>query len=175
MKQILDAMQEPNADLSAPIDEFSPSAGIWMVPWRQLGFDFCAVYLIATATRWPVKVGMSDCAAARLAQLQTSHWNELRVWRYWVCENRKAARTLEQKTHELLCEGSRRLLGEWFDMDLEKAAETVVFAAENLGIEIAKEIPETERYRPVFDYLNSVYEKRGRQRDREEARATRGA
>jgi hypothetical protein len=130
---------------------------LWMVPWRQYGFNYCGVYLIGPNNRWPLKIGISECAYKRIDALQTAHWQRINCHGYWLCENKKAAALVERKAHELLKEGSRHLMGEWFDIDLKKAAEIVVFAADAVGVEIVADIPKIDKFRKVFAYLEIAY------------------
>lgn len=133
-------------------------ADLWTVPWRKLGFDYCGIYLITPEGKWPVKVGISEDAAGRLNTLQTSHWHQMCIASYWICENKSVARKLEAKVHESL--KNRRLMGEWFDINLPKASEMVEFEAETLGIELAKKIPETAKFAPVRHHIQSFYDAR---------------
>lgn len=126
---------------------------LWRVPWKDFGFAYCGVYLICQRTRWPVKIGISECASRRLSGLQSSHWSELMVGRYWLCESRRWAKEVETAAHDRL-ESGHRLLGEWFDIDIEKAASVVEFSAQVVGVELATGIPETDKYKEVLDYLS---------------------
>lgn len=140
--------------------ELDYHADLWMVPWRRFGFDFCGVYLIAPAGKWPVKVGMSEDAARRLNSLQTAHWQQMRIMSYWICENKAAARQIEAKCHAEL--KNKRMMGEWFDIKADAAADVVEFCGELLGIGLAKRVPETARFAQVKAHIESFYDARGR-------------
>lgn len=142
--------------------ELSVDGDLWRVPWKDFGFDYCGVYLICQRTKWPVKIGISECAAKRLDQLQTAHWNELIVGGYWICENKAAAKRLEASAHADLIEQRRHLLGEWFDMDVDRAAGIVEFAAQRIGIEAAREVPKNEKFADVWAFLDQQWAKRSR-------------
>lgn len=140
--------------------ELDYQADLWVVPWRKLGFDYCGVYLIAAAGKWPVKIGMSEDAAKRLNSLQTAHWQQMRIMNYWICENKAAARQIEAKCHLEL--KSRRMMGEWFDIRADAAADVVEFCGELLGIELAKKVPETARFAAVRAHIEAFYDARGK-------------
>lgn len=135
---------------------------LWRVPWRRFGFDYCGVYLISQLSNWPVKIGMSDCASRRLDQLQTSHWNELTVSAYWICETRAHAKAIEARAHAMLEKEGRRLLGEWFDLDVRKASSIVDFAAQTLGFEARRDLPRNDKHAAVWEYLDREWLKRNR-------------
>lgn len=139
-------------------------ADLWTVPWRRLGFDYCGVYLITPEGKWPVKIGISDDAAKRLNSLQTSHWHQMRIASYWICSDRASARKLEAKAHDAL--KNRRLMGEWFDIQIEKAVDLVEFEASIIGVELAKEIPETARFDAVKAHIDAFYAARGNHLDK---------
>ena len=84
--------------------------------------------------QWPVKVGVSWDPVKRLNTLQTSHWERLRVLRFWYCRSRPAAFRLEKRAHEIL--SVRLLLGEWFDIDVSAAEKVIKRAAEEESIAI---------------------------------------
>jgi DNA-binding XRE family transcriptional regulator len=68
------------------------------------------VYFIRAGRKGPVKIGVADSIAVRLAQLQTAHWRELSVIR----EIEGGARE-EQWLHSHF--RSRHIRGEWFHFD----------------------------------------------------------
>lgn len=138
--------------------ELDYQADLWTVPWRKLGFGYCGVYLITPEGKWPVKIGISEDAAARLNSLQTSHWHQMRVVDYWVCESKASARKLEARAHLSL--GGRRMMGEWFDITVAKAAEIVEFEAGVIGVELAKKVPDTAKFAPVRAHIESFYDAR---------------
>lgn len=144
--------------------ELDYQADLWTVPWRSLGFSYCGIYLITPEAKWPVKIGISEDAAARLNALQTSHWHQMRIVNYWVCEDRKRAKQMEAAAHRAL--RTRRMMGEWFDMRPEKAAETVEFEAEIAGIVLAKRIPETARFAAVRAHIEGFYAARAQHLDK---------
>ncbi len=135
---------------------------LWMVPWRKFGFDYCGVYVICPQAKWPIKIGISDNAAKRLTQLQTGHWSRLKVAAYWVCESAAKARQIESIAHSALEKKNKRLLGEWFDIRPDKAAELVEFEAEIAGIELMKRVPETAKFEPIKQHLDAFYDLRYR-------------
>lgn len=124
-----------------------------MVPWKQYGFDYCGVYLIGPQKRWPLKVGISESAYKRIDALQTAHWQQIDCHAYWICENKRAAALVERKAHALLKDGPRHMMGEWFDIDINKAREIVVFAAQSVGVEIVSDLPRVDKFKKVFAYL----------------------
>ena len=144
---------------------------LWAVPWKQFGFDYCCVYLITPENRWPVKVGFSECGATRLATMQTAHWSLLRVADFWICENKTLARQVELKSHLNLRDANRGMLGEWFDIKVDKAVEVVEFAAKSLGVELVKRIPETDKFNEVRKYMQQFYNSREKVLDKEMAEA----
>jgi hypothetical protein len=144
--------------------ELDYQADLWTVPWRKLGFGYCGIYLITPEGMWPVKIGISEDAASRLNSLQTSHWHQMRIVDYWICENKTLARKLEATAHDSLAD--RRMMGEWFDIKSSKAAEAVEFQAGILGIELAKRLPDTAKFDPVRAHVESFYNSRHMHLDR---------
>jgi len=66
-----------------------------------------AVYLIRAGTLGPVKIGSAIDPIARMAGLQTAHWETLILVRQW-----EGGETEERKLHERFAEN--RLVREWF-------------------------------------------------------------
>lgn len=149
------AERESGADLSEDAARaifFDSKALLWMVPWKEYGFDYCGVYLIGPQNRWPLKIGISERVYARINTLQTAHWSRIDCHGYWICENRAAAAAVEKKAHEML-KDTRHLMGEWFDVDIKKATEVVIFAAQSVGVEMVADIPRIKKFRKVHSYL----------------------
>jgi hypothetical protein len=139
-------------------EDLDYQADLWAVPWRKLGFDYCGIYLITPEGKWPVKIGISEDAASRINSLQTSHWHQMRIASYWICENKNQARKLEASVHISL--KNHRLMGEWFDIKLHQAFEVLEFEAEKLGIELARKIPETAKFASVRHHIQAFYDAR---------------
>jgi hypothetical protein len=131
---------------------FSGNDMLWMVPWKEYGFDYCGVYIIGPENRWPLKIGISERAYTRVNTLQTAHWSRIDCHGYWICENRAEAAKVEKKAHDLL-KDTRHLMGEWFDVDVKKAAETILFAAQSVGVEMVADLPKTEKFKQIHAYM----------------------
>lgn len=167
MSRIHNRQKIPFVDPWGPNNEIDYHQDLWAVPWKQFGFEYCCVYLITPSSRQPVKIGISENAASRLNTLQTAHWEPLQVSRYWLCADKNAARQVELKSHLTLRDSARGLLGEWFDVKLEKAAEIVEFAAKALGVELATKIPDTDKFAEVRKHMQAFYDTRYKVQDRE--------
>ncbi len=131
---------------------FDSGSLLWMVPWKEYGFDYCGVYIIGPENRWPLKIGISERAYTRVNTLQTAHWSRIDCHGYWICENRTEAAKVEKKAHEIL-KDTRHLMGEWFDVDIRKAAETVQFAAHLAGVEMVNRLPRINKFKKIYTYL----------------------
>lgn len=70
------------------------------------------VYLISPGPPKPTKIGRTDCLEMRLSSLQTGSWLTLEVIKWMPLEE---ARQFEQDLH--LKFNSKRLSGEWFNLD----------------------------------------------------------
>lgn len=152
------AREEASDDGFYPYDKswgyyFSHNELLWMVPWKEYGFDYCGVYIIGPEKRWPLKIGISERAYARINELQTAHWQRIDCHGYWICENKRAAALVEKKAHELL-KDTHHLMGEWFDIDFKKAAETILFAAQSAGVELVADLPKIDKFKQVHSYLD---------------------
>lgn len=78
-----------------------------------------SVYLIQAGVNGPVKIGQSDDPMARLAQLQTSHYEKLRL----------VGLILDGSESELHAKyADQRLNGEWFTASAELLAEVTLTA-----------------------------------------------
>lgn len=122
-------------------NQFPDNPAMWVVDWPKFGFKHCGVYVISQPSGWPVKIGMSSCGRDRLAAIQTSHWLTMKFHGFWVCDNRKQAREIEQKAHKHLRGIGAELSGEWFDMPAPKANEFIEGLAVKLGIELMTKFP----------------------------------
>lgn len=136
-------------------NEYGPQP-LWLLDWGELGFAYSGVYVIAPGGAWPNKIGISCCVPRRLIALQTSHWQKLHVFDYWLCENAKAARTVERSVHKILADDGKLLMGEWFDVRSNQASKVVEYAADREGIELARRIPETEKFAHVHQRLSDM-------------------
>jgi hypothetical protein len=138
-----------------PISYTEPDASppwIWEVRWANYGLKNCGIYVISQQrSAWPVKIGVSADVPRRIAELQTSHWNPLVCYHYWLCEDPKSAFRLERECHAILRRGGHSLLGEWFDLRASHAPKVVQFAAHKLEVEISTTVPDTERYKALRD------------------------
>lgn len=154
MKQTLKVDRIRDLELVEEDQDGVYNSELWRVDWKQFGFKYCGVYLVAPESGTPVKIGISETAVKRLAQLQTSHWQRLVIWDYWICENRHAAQKVEKKAHTLLQDLNKHLLGEWFDMRGEAVSRVVEFAAMHEAVELVQEIPNNDKFREVVEYLD---------------------
>lgn len=78
------------------------------------------VYVIGFAGRErPVKIGMAQNVPARLDGLQTGHHDLLEIKSSREFPSRPAAEKAERRAHRHFA--SKRLRGEWFDLDAAKA------------------------------------------------------
>lgn len=68
------------------------------------------------------KIGFSQNAQTRLAQLQAAAGGQLLLERHFVCGINQAG-AVERLAHQLLAE--KRLTGEWFDVTLEEAVAAI--------------------------------------------------
>jgi hypothetical protein len=130
--------------------------GLWQLDWPELGFAYAGVYIISPPSGWPVKVGISCAVQRRLAALQTSHWSRLTVFHYWLCENSKAAKTVERAAHTILKKDGKLMNGEWFDIREKQAPALITFAAEQEGIELAQDLPDTPKFKVAHQRLREL-------------------
>lgn len=79
-----------------------------------------SVYVIGPDVKGPVKIGIANNPKYRLAKLQTGFPENLYLYWSSVYDNAKA---MEASVHNAL--NAQRLNGEWFDISLEKAIETI--------------------------------------------------
>jgi hypothetical protein len=140
--------------------ETDPNDDLWRVNWKEFGFEYCGIYVITPKAGWPVKIGISSHAASRLLSLQTAHWNELIVARYWICETRNSAMKVERAAHRRLQRVGNHLLGEWFDARAEDAERIVGIAADQAGVQIPTRLPPSEKFDKVFAALKIGEEQR---------------
>lgn len=114
---------------------------LWRIDWKKAGFDFCCVYIIGPDKKWPMKIGISTSPGKRLRAMQTAIWDPLEVHKLYFAHTSDEAREIERAAHEWLHEKDKGLLGEWFSVRPDEAAEAVEFASLITGIEISKEPP----------------------------------
>lgn len=133
---------------------------LWRVNWKQHGYGFCGVYVVAPDNSWPSKIGISQNPVKRLLSLQTSCWRKLDIHKYCYAENFAAARKVEQKAHQILVDDGKAMLGEWFDIRPDKAMEVVEFASQIEGVEIMKSPPDDK----IREILRAHNFKAGQQR-----------
>lgn len=85
------------------------------------------VYLIATALddglKGPVKVGVSDNPAARLAQLQSGSPHKLKIAHLFPLPSRGAAFEIERALLDI--KDQQRMVGEWLDLEPIVAASLI--------------------------------------------------
>lgn len=135
---------------------------LWLVPWKRFGFSYCCVYLMAPFRKRPVKVGISNDPNARLCEIQISHWEPIFVHRAWICESFGLARKVELAVHKMLDREELKLKGEWFDLTIADAAKAVEHAGLETNIELASRLPETEKFEPVFEFLDAAIPKKAK-------------
>lgn len=114
---------------------------LWRINWKTNGYPYCGVYVITTDSLYPCKIGISINPIKRLANLQTSHWRPLQISGYRWCESQADAVKVEAKAHDILTDEGKALLGEWFDVRVEKAVEAMEWAALTLNVALNKHIP----------------------------------
>ncbi|MCX7319240.1 MAG: GIY-YIG nuclease family protein [Hyphomicrobiales bacterium] len=140
------AAKDPKLDVS--FDEC-----LWRIDWARLGYPYVGVYCICPDNKWPTKVGVSQNVPKRLGQIQVGVWRQVDVYGYFYCANAQEAFAIEAKTHELMRDAALQMQGEWFDIRPEKAIEFIQFAAEILGIELRKDIPNEEVKSAIYHAL----------------------
>lgn len=84
--------------------------------------DITYVYVIGRE-QGPVKVGISKNPTARLANLQGGCPFRLRILHKAAADSPAHAFAMEQEVHEV--HQPSRLIGEWFNIDLEQAIEAI--------------------------------------------------
>lgn len=112
-------------------------------PWRSF------VYVIQHDEAGPVKIGQAASPIARLAQLQASSPVEMHLRAAIACKGMNA---VERRAHKIAAE--QRLRGEWFDLSVLEAVETILRAASFEKVAI---LPVWEDFRPMF----AAYGERG--------------
>ena len=117
---------------------------LWRVDWKVHGLPYCGVYVITTDSLAPSKIGISVNPGKRLAALQTSHWRMLQITEYRWCATVADAVRIEKEAHRILSGDDKALMGEWFDVRANQAADVVDFAGQLLGIEVRKDIPDED-------------------------------
>lgn len=76
-------------------------------------------YIITTVVKlWPIKVGVSYDPRKRIRELQTGHWELLRVYEIFDCPG-NGAFMVERMFH--FENRAKRMQGEWFDMSATEA------------------------------------------------------
>lgn len=83
------------------------------------------LYIIASNTNGPVKLGYSDNPERRLKQLQTGNPENLKIFH---CEEIEVdnIRKAEKSLHTTL--GYKRLKGEWFSLNVSDAISEAIYA-----------------------------------------------
>lgn len=114
---------------------------VWKMNWKAFGSERCSIYVVAPEGTWPVKIGIAVYPISRVRDLQTSHWKKLEVVGAVWCHNKQDALNVERKTHAMLEDDNRRLLGEWFDRSAEQAIQAINFASDLTGIEVHDTLP----------------------------------
>lgn len=82
------------------------------------------IYIIGASRDGPVKIGVSNDADKRLRQLQTAQEKQLIVFAAEPCRATHAL-ALERLIHAQI--NHKRMVGEWFDIDVETAIAEVRF------------------------------------------------
>ena len=91
---------------------------------RKAEKELCdIVYAVAWSEEGPVKIGITDSEKSRLRTLQTGCPYKLSVMYSEACSSREQSQKLEAWCHERLA--AYRLEGEWFDLTVEQATETM--------------------------------------------------
>lgn len=148
--------------------ELPEPPSFWVVNWASLGFAYCGIYAIGQKTSgWPIKVGISTNAQSRLSSIQTGVWSKLQVFGYWLCEDSKAARTVEQATHALLRRDKLEMNGEWFDIRANQVGAVVEFVAAKAGIELVTKLPNSEKFREAKELAERARMRQMKQRGAE--------
>jgi len=92
---------------------------------------FHSLYLVTTDTDNPVKVGIAKNPEKRMADIQTSNFNSLRMHRFWWMPGQPITARIESafKCHFQL----QNLRGEWFDLPLSTAEAFIEASIRSLG------------------------------------------
>lgn len=107
-----------DCDLSRPISAAqAKQAG--KHPDRQV----CWVYVICWRKRGPCKIGVALDPRSRLSELQVANPYKLHIWRAFGVMGRALAFEAERRALGRLY--GRRLQGEWVDVTVNQAADTV--------------------------------------------------
>lgn len=130
------------------------------MPARPHGFTdfiheqgFHGIYLVTTIYGEPVKVGITEDPLARMSQLQTANFIELRMHRFWWTAGVQIAERIEREFKQHFEPSNIR--GEWFDLPLAAAELYVGERLQELGTWAVD-------HQAMIDYLD----KRERQRAR---------
>lgn len=91
-----------------------------------------AIYVIGADTG-PVKIGYASDIFQRLADIQISHWQTLKVHYAAWTSGRLTAGDVEKEAHAILDKAKLRVRGEWFDVSHQLACDTIHVAARNAG------------------------------------------
>jgi len=97
---------------------------------RENGFH--TVYLLKPVQGAPVKIGISEDPARRIATIQASHFDELVFHRFWWLPGLAVATRIESGFKNGFADCNLR--GEWFAMRPEQAEMQVEAAIKGLGI-----------------------------------------
>lgn len=92
-----------------PVDELMLTRGV------------SAIYIAAASLSGPVKIGKTNAPTRRLASLQTGNAEELHI--YGIFLIREGIAFIEGQAHRAF--RKRRLVGEWFDSDVDTAREMI--------------------------------------------------
>lgn len=149
------ASRRQHNDYNYGIQDNDPQQ-LWRINWKDYGFPYCGVYVITTDSLYPCKIGISVNPVKRLLSLQTSHWRPLQISGYRWCENAADAKKVEKEAHEILKEGGKSLMGEWFDIRVDKALEAIDWAGVTLSVVVNNFIPDEH------DVRMALYEIRDR-------------
>lgn len=98
------------------------------------GRALCCVYAVGPESGNPIKIGLAENIANRVSGIQTSNWVKLKCHLAAWTPGPAYAKMLEANCHKLLDKASKRISGEWFDINPEWAAKVIAHCAEDLGI-----------------------------------------
>ncbi len=103
------------------------------------------VYVLASDTSGPVKIGISSDPDRRVRQLQTGHADPLTVLHREPVGDAARAKAFETLIHRNVSHLRKR--GEWFDMTAEQAIRQICFAV--MTYDEIDDLPEKVRRRSV--------------------------
>lgn len=118
------------------------------------------VYVIQPEGHAACKIGVAELLQGRLAELQCGAWAKLRCMAAIAVVDGNAIK-LEQATHRLLKRRGHHLIGEWFDISYETAAQAVVAVADERGdlVESLEGIRKAERERHAITVAEAEAER----------------